>query len=57
MGFIPDIVVQDRDWYRKRLVVGVEDDNADLAAQAEELKAYMDKYRVFGAILFIVSEL
>jgi Uma2 family endonuclease len=51
MGFIPDITVQERDWYRDRLVVGVDDDNADLAARAEEIKAYMDKSRVPEGLL------
>jgi hypothetical protein len=55
MGFIPDIVVQDRDWYRKRLVVGVDDDDADLAARAEELKTYMDKYRVQEGLLISLT--
>jgi Uma2 family endonuclease len=51
MGFIPDITVQERDWYRDRLVVGVDDDNADLAARAAEIKAYMDKSRVPEGLL------
>jgi hypothetical protein len=51
MGFDPDITAQERDWYRDRLVVGVDDDNADLAARAEEIKAYMHEHRVQEGLL------
>ncbi len=51
MAFDPDIVAQDRDWYRERLVVGVDDDKANLAARAEEIKAYMDEHRIQEGLL------
>ncbi|HLK63058.1 MAG TPA: hypothetical protein VKU19_06440 [Bryobacteraceae bacterium] len=51
MAFTPDISLQDRDFYRERLVVGVDDDQDDLATRAAEIKAYMDKRNVQEGLL------
>ena len=51
MGFLPDITAQERDWWRDRLVIGVDDDTADLAVRAEEIKAYLEKSRVPEGLL------
>jgi hypothetical protein len=53
MAFSPDIVVQERDWHRDLLVVGVEDedDPTSLARTAEEIKAYMAYHRRMSGLL------
>ena len=51
MEFYPDIRVRKKDGYEDRLVVGVDDDNADLAARAADIKAYMNKYSIGEGLL------
>jgi hypothetical protein len=51
MEFYPDIVVRERGWFQDRVVVGIDDDNDDLKARAEEIKAYMERSNVPEGLL------
>ena len=51
MEFYPDIVVRERGWFQDRVVVGIDDDNDDLKARADEIKAYMERSNVPEGLL------
>lgn len=51
MAFSPGIAVKENVWHHDLLVVGVEDDSANLAQSAEEIKEYLARRRCMHGVL------